>query len=95
MTSKFGVVGFTRVLALEAEAYNVGVCVVCPGNIRTPMLDLKEPSWLTPAIPAQEAARYILRGMTHDQTIIVFPPRWRLIWWLDRLNPALLNPLRG
>ena len=28
VTSEFGVVGFTRVLALEAEAYNVGVCVV-------------------------------------------------------------------
>lgn len=94
VTSKFGVVGFTRVLAIEAEAYNVGVSLVCPGNIRTPLLELKEPSWLTPAIPAESAARRILRGIMHNQKIIVFPPRWRLIWWLDRLNPALLNPLR-
>jgi len=94
VTSKFGVVGFTRVLALEAEAYNVGVIVVCPGNIRTPLLNLKEPSWLTPAISAESAARCILRGIMHNRKIIVFPLRWRFVWWLDRLSPALLNPLR-
>jgi short-subunit dehydrogenase len=94
ITSKFGVVGFSRVLAIEAEAHNVGVSVVCPGNIRTPMLDLKEPSWLTPAIPAETAARCILRGIRHNRKIIVFPLRWRFIWWIDRLSPALLDPLR-
>ncbi len=94
VTSKFGVVGFTRVLALEAEAYGVRVCVVCPGNIRTPLLDLREPSWLTRAIPVHEAARRILRSISRNQKFIVFPFRWRLVWWLDRLNPNLLNPLR-
>jgi NAD(P)-dependent dehydrogenase (short-subunit alcohol dehydrogenase family) len=94
VTSKFGVVGLTRVLAIEAEAYNVQVSLVCPGNIRTPMLDEKEPSWLTPAIPVDEAARRILQAVSRNKKIIVFPLRWRLIWWVDRLNPSLLNPLR-
>jgi NAD(P)-dependent dehydrogenase (short-subunit alcohol dehydrogenase family) len=94
VTSKFGVVGFSRVLAIEAEAYNVRVSVVCPGNIRTPMLDQKEPSWLTPAIPAERAARCILRGISRNRKIIVFPLRWRFVWWADRLSPALLDPLR-
>jgi NAD(P)-dependent dehydrogenase (short-subunit alcohol dehydrogenase family) len=94
VTSKYGVLGFSRVLAMEAEAYNVGVSVVCPGNIRTPMLDDKEPSWLTPAIPVERAARNILRGVAAKRKIIVFPLRWRLIWWADRLSPHLLNPLR-
>jgi NAD(P)-dependent dehydrogenase (short-subunit alcohol dehydrogenase family) len=94
ITSKFGVVGFTRVLAIEAEAYNVDVSVVCPGNISTPMLDLKAPSWLTPAISAETAARCILQGIVRNRKIIVFPFRWRIVWWVDRLNPALLNPLR-
>lgn len=94
VTSKFGVVGFTRVLAMEAEAYGVHVSVVCPGNIRTPLLDQWEPSWLTPAMPVQSAARRILRAVSRSQRFIVFPFRWRLIWWLDRLNPNLLNPLR-
>lgn len=94
VTSKFGVVGFSRVLSIEAEAYNVRVSVVCPGNIRTPMLDQQEPSWLTPAIPAERAARCILRGITRNRKIMVFPLRWRFVWWADRVNPALLNPLR-
>lgn len=94
VTSKFGVVGFSRVLALEAEAYGVQVSVVCPGNIRTPMLDLREPSWLTPAIPAPVAARKILEASSRGKTFIVFPFRWRLIWLLDRMHPSLLNPLR-
>jgi len=93
ITSKFGVVGFSRVLAIEAEAYNVRVSVVCPGNIRTPMLDLKEPSWITPAIPVERAAKCILRGIMRNRKIIVFPLRWRFVWWADRLSPALLNPL--
>jgi short-subunit dehydrogenase len=81
-------------LAIEAEDYNVRVSVVCPGNIRTPMLDLKEPSWLTPAIPVEKAARCIVQGIARNRKIIVFPLRWRFVWWVDRLNPALLNPLR-
>ena len=94
VTSKFGVFGFSRLLAMEAEVDNIIVSVVCPGNIRTPMLNQNEPSWLTPAIPAENAARYILRGVTRNEKIIVFPLRWRLFWWADRLSPALLNPLR-
>jgi len=94
VTSKYGVVGFSRVLALEAEAYGIQVSVVCPGNIRTPMLGLREPSWITPAIPAPAAARRILDAVARGKKFIVFPLRWRLIWLLDRLHPSLLNPLR-
>jgi len=94
VTSKYGVVGLTRVLAMEAEAYNVHVTLVCPGNIRTSMLNEKEPSWLTPAIPVDKAAHCILQAIARERRIVVFPLRWRLIWWADRLSPALLNPLR-
>jgi NAD(P)-dependent dehydrogenase (short-subunit alcohol dehydrogenase family) len=94
VTSKCGVVGLSRVLAIEAEQYGVSVSVVCPGNIRTPLLNEKEPSWLTPAIPVERAAQSVLRGVARDQRIIVFPFRWRVVSWIDRLSPALLNPLR-
>ncbi len=94
VTSKFGVVGLSRVLAIEAEQYGVSVSVVCPGNIITPLLNKKEPSWLTPAIPVERAARSVLKGVARRERIIVFPFRWRVISWADRLSPALLNPLR-
>ena len=94
VTSKCGVVGFSRVLATEAEAHGVHVSVVCPGNIKTDFLGSGEPSRLTPAISAPDAARRILKGVRHRRRIIVFPFYARVAWWLDRLNPNLLNPLR-
>lgn len=94
VTSKYGVVGFTRTLAIEAEAYNIGVSVVCPGIIRTPMLAGKEPSRLTAPVPVETAVQRILRGVERNQRFIVFPFRWRVMWWADRLSPALLNPFR-
>jgi NAD(P)-dependent dehydrogenase (short-subunit alcohol dehydrogenase family) len=94
VASKSGVFGFSRVLAVEAEPHNVQVSVICPGNIRTPMLDGHEPSWLTPAIAADAAARKILTGIRRNRKIIVFPSIYRLMWWVDRLSPSLLNPLR-
>lgn len=94
VTSKYGVVGLSRMLAIEAEAYNVNVSVVCPGIIRTPALAGKEPSPVTAPVSAETAARHILRGIERNKTFIVFPFRWRLLWWADRVSPALLNPFR-
>lgn len=94
VTSKCGVVGFTRVLAIEAEAHGVQVTAVCPGNIRTAILKHGEPSRFTPAIPAEEGARLILEGVARGKRMIVFPFYAKVAWWLDRLSPALLNPLR-
>lgn len=94
VTSKCGVVGFSRVLASEAEAHGVRVSVVCPGSIRTPMLNDCEPSKFTPSMPPPEAARRILEAVARNRRIIVFPFYARVLWWLDRINSSLLNPLR-
>ena len=67
---------------------------MCPGNIRTPMLDLKEPSWLTPAIPVEKAAQCILRGITRNRKFIVFPIRWRFIWCAEPAEPGFAGPSR-
>lgn len=94
VTSKAAVVSFTRVLAAEAEGYGVRTMVVCPGNIRTPLLDQCEPSRFNPALEPQIVARRILRGMVQNRRILVFPLYARLMWWFDRISPGLLNPLR-
>ena len=39
VTSKLGVLGFTRSLASEVGAYGITVNAICPGIIRTPVLD--------------------------------------------------------
>ncbi|GLR67311.1 hypothetical protein GCM10010909_19920 [Acidocella aquatica] len=95
VTSKFGVVGFSRALGVEAEAYGIHVCVVCPGNILTPMRGEKyKLSWLTPAMTTTLAVKKILQGVKKRRRIIVFPFHAKMFWWLDRISPRLLNSVR-
>lgn len=42
--SKFGLVGFSEVLALEGRSHNIRVHVVCPGNTRTPIWQDQAPA---------------------------------------------------
>ncbi|RJP34841.1 MAG: SDR family NAD(P)-dependent oxidoreductase [Actinobacteria bacterium] len=37
--SKFGTVGFTEALMLEASAHGIGVTCICPGGVKTPIYD--------------------------------------------------------
>ncbi len=94
LTSKAGVLGFSLALGLEAECHGVQVSVVCPGNVKTPMLSAWRTSAFTPAISAEEAACRILKGVAKRHRIIVFPFYAKVFWWLDRLSPTILNPLR-
>jgi hypothetical protein len=43
-------------------------------------------------MPAEDAARAILRGVERNQATIVFPRSARLLWRIHRLHPALLAP---
>ncbi len=91
--SKAGVVFFSRGLADEARDFGVQVAVGCPGNVRTAIL----PSHVTSLMPPMDpyyAARRILRALGRGKQIIIFPFYARLWWWMDRLSPQLLGPLR-
>jgi short-subunit dehydrogenase len=94
ITSKAAVIGFSRALAVEAEAHGVLVSVVCPGNVRTPMLGAWKQSFLTPSISPEDAATRILKGVAKRRTMIVFPFYAKVFWYLDRLSPGLLDPAR-
>jgi NAD(P)-dependent dehydrogenase (short-subunit alcohol dehydrogenase family) len=41
--AKAGVVGLTQSLRVEAAAYGVRVCAICPGPVETPLLDAGNP----------------------------------------------------
>ena len=96
-TTKHGVVGFTRTLAVEAKEYGIVVSLVCPGFIQTSFFENaqyigvqkntmmgKLPSNLT---SPQEAAQIILRGSSRGKALIIFPFYVRLLWWIDWLFP--------
>ncbi len=102
--SKHAVVGMTRALRVEAASLGVRVSVVCPGVIRTPILDggkygafLKEypPEFMakmTDRLGPMEPDRFavkVLAGVAANREFIVVPARWKILWWLDRLSPSL------
>jgi short-subunit dehydrogenase len=94
LATKAAVVTFSRALALEARAFGVFVGVACPGNVKTPLINSWKLSVFTPAIAADDAARQILNGVLKRRAIMVFPLYAKIFWYLDRLSPRILNPLR-
>jgi NAD(P)-dependent dehydrogenase (short-subunit alcohol dehydrogenase family) len=101
-TSKYAVVGLSTALRYEGAALGVRISVVCPGPIMTgiynsatilnfSMNDIF--SKMPPRMMGPDtAAKIILRGVARNRAIIVFPFFFRIMWWLYRIHPALLNP---
>lgn len=101
--TKFGVVGFSKALRLEAAALGVRVSVVCPGFVRTGIFDAmpflkvdkqkiyeKIPKMVEP----NRAAQIILKGVRKNKAVIVFPFSARFFTWFYRLHPAFLVPIQ-
>ncbi|AFM17537.1 short-chain alcohol dehydrogenase [Mycolicibacterium chubuense NBB4] len=101
--TKHAVVALSKTLRLEAERHGVSVSVLCPGVVRTPILaggrygynttvDSEEMrklgEKLRPISPEAFAARS-LKAVVRGDAIIVVPRRWKLLWYLERLSPAL------
>jgi NAD(P)-dependent dehydrogenase (short-subunit alcohol dehydrogenase family) len=101
-TTKYGVVGLSTALRAEAAGLGVRVSVVCPGGVRTNIIEtvklLKiDREKLLSSIPsillmdANRCARIVLRGVARNKGIITVTPFERLGWWLYRLQPALFD----
>jgi NAD(P)-dependent dehydrogenase (short-subunit alcohol dehydrogenase family) len=103
-TAKHAVVGLSLALRVEAASAGVRVSVLCPGVIRTPILEagqyakMRQPPspellrahWerLRPMDP-QKFAPKVLRAVARNRAIIIVPWWWRFFWWLYRLSPGL------
>jgi NAD(P)-dependent dehydrogenase (short-subunit alcohol dehydrogenase family) len=101
--AKHGVVGLSGAMRIEGAARGVKVSAVCPGIVATGIqqsatllnVERKDVLAMVPvkAIEARDAARRILKGVARNRGTIVFPYYARLLWWVQRLCPALLAPL--
>ncbi|MFU8895549.1 MAG: SDR family NAD(P)-dependent oxidoreductase [Gammaproteobacteria bacterium] len=101
--TKHGVVGLSRSLRAEGRALGIGVTAVCPGFIETRILDNAlligvERNAARAAVPFRfididTAIARILRGVARNRGLVVFPWEIRLLWWLDRLAPSLVDRL--
>jgi NAD(P)-dependent dehydrogenase (short-subunit alcohol dehydrogenase family) len=103
--TKQGVVGLSISLRGEAALMGVRVSVICPGVIRTPILEGGgRYGKMLIEIPAEEMrrlwerlrpmpphlfARKVLNAVAKNRAIIIFPRWWRVFWWINRLSPRL------
>ena len=102
-TTKHAIVGLSTSLREEGAALGVRVSVVCPGMIRTGMVETAQvvnadrQALLdhTPVrfMEAGRAAAAILQGVARNRDVIAFPPHARLLRTLHRFAPPLLNLL--
>jgi len=99
-TTKFGMVGLSLALRAEYGRAGVGVTALCPGLVRTPLLEVAErgrpdkrlplpPDFLmtTPGHVADRAIAAIRR----NRGIVVVSPLARVMWWTMRLAPGLVD----
>ena len=102
--SKHAVVGLSKTLRIEAVDKGVRVSVLCPGVIRTPILEgggkygkiLEDipPEAITRIVermkpmPADIFAHKILKKVSQNRGIIVVPGWWKIPWLINRLSPS-------
>lgn len=104
-TTKYAVVGLSKSLRAEAAQIGIRVSVLCPGVIRTPILEGggKYGKMLI-EIPAEQMRRMwerarpmppnifaekVLNLVAKNKATIIVPSWWKLFWWINRLSPSL------
>lgn len=107
--SKHAVVALSKSLRVEGKFHGVRVSVLCPGAIRTPILQggkygriHRNPAmreeiarfWETlRPMHVDELAAKVARAVARNEAIIIVPSWWRLVWALERISPALTAKL--
>ena len=103
-TTKHAVVGLSKSLRAEAAQMGIRVSVLCPGAVRTPILEGggKYGKMLVDIPPEKIRrlleklkpmspdlfAKKVLKSVAKNKAIIIVPSWWKLLWWLDRLSPS-------
>ncbi|MGE2730112.1 SDR family NAD(P)-dependent oxidoreductase [Mycolicibacterium vaccae] len=104
VATKHAVVGLSLALRSEAVPRGVGVLVVCPAAVETPILDKGAVGGFVGrdyflqtqggrAYDADRLARDTLRAIARDQAILVKPAAAQLQWRFARYAPRLMNRL--
>ena len=97
--TKFAMVGFSSSLRAEYVRRGLGVTALCPGIVRTNILNAAAkgqpakpipvpPRWLTTS-PEYVAARAV-KAICRNHALVVIPPLGKALWVLQRLFPALM-----
>jgi NAD(P)-dependent dehydrogenase (short-subunit alcohol dehydrogenase family) len=103
-TTKHAVVGLSKSLRAEAASSGVYVSVLCPGVIRTPILEGGRYGRMPVEIPPEKMREFweklkpmfpdvfahkAVDSIAKNKPIIIEPSWWRLFWLMNRLFPSL------
>jgi NAD(P)-dependent dehydrogenase (short-subunit alcohol dehydrogenase family) len=104
-TTKHAVIGLSQSLRAEAAHRGVRVSVICPGVIRTPILeDGGKYGKILIDIPLEQQRRMwekfkpmspnifankVLNSVAKNKAIIIVPSWWKFFWYINRLSPSL------
>jgi NAD(P)-dependent dehydrogenase (short-subunit alcohol dehydrogenase family) len=98
--TKYAVVGLSTSLRGEGADLGVKVSVVCPGFIRTPILDNYIPVGFNRAdltdkpkkmTDVNDAAHIILKGVAKNKSIILVGSDAHIAWFLYKIWPGLVD----
>ena len=104
-TCKHGIVGLSLSMRFEGADLGVKVSVICPGDMKTSVYEnlvvmnvphdevvrvSRRSHFPVRQLSAEDAARAILRGVSRNQALIVFPLEVRWIWRIYRALPSLI-----
>ena len=108
-TCKHAIVGLSTAMRAELANTGVRVSVLCPGTIMTPMIEkgASPERWVgtyprekleaffrsAQGMPVDQFARKALDGIAKNQSVIVLPKGYKLLWWINRVSPALAMAL--
>ena len=89
--SKFALVGFSEALRVELYGTGVGVSVLCPGIVDTPMtkgfLNLPGIREKIRPIPADQIASWVLKATADGRTEVILPFSTKMLIRLNSLAP--------
>jgi NAD(P)-dependent dehydrogenase (short-subunit alcohol dehydrogenase family) len=98
-TSKFGVVGLAEVLRVELRPRGIGVSVICPPEVQTPMVEQEKAvrplatgrmKLFAGSLTVEEAVDGIVAGLAAEDFLIVPGARGKLTYYLAKLLPRSL-----
>jgi short-subunit dehydrogenase len=98
--SKFGLVGFSLGLHSDYHRSGFGVTALCPGFVRTPMMEnVADPEVhkRSPAPPEflcstpEAVAAAALSAIRRNQGLVVIGFFTRIVWWVTRFSPHLVD----
>jgi 3-oxoacyl-[acyl-carrier protein] reductase len=97
--SKYGLVGFTLAMRTDYHRSHFGISAICPGFVKTPMLNNPDNNLSQPNIPdwlsttPEHVADVTIDAILRNRGLVLVTLLARLAWWANRLSPALVDYL--